>query len=58
MMEIILDTRHPHYEFNTDPLHKEYISLRWYSVLELVVPIRISLIEVCANKEATEVPIG
>jgi hypothetical protein len=28
MMEIILDTRHPHYEFNTDPLHKEYISLR------------------------------
>jgi hypothetical protein len=28
-------------------LHMEYISLRWYEILELVVPIRISLIEGC-----------
>ena len=28
-------------------LHMEYISLRWYDIPELVVPIRISLIEGC-----------
>jgi len=28
-------------------LHVEYISLSWYDILELVVPIIISLIEVC-----------
>jgi len=41
-------------------LHMEYISLRWNDIPELVVPIRISLIDVAANKEATEprVPFG
>jgi hypothetical protein len=28
-------------------LHMEYISLSWYDITELVVPIRIYLIEVC-----------
>jgi hypothetical protein len=28
-------------------LHMEYMSLRWYDIPELVVPIRISLIEGC-----------
>ena len=32
----------------------EYISLSLYDIPELVVPIRISLIAVAANKEATE----
>ena len=35
-------------------LYMEYISLRWYDIPELVAPIRISLIEVDANTEATE----
>ena len=35
-------------------LHMEYISLSWYDIPELVVHIRISLIDVAANKEATE----
>ena len=34
--------------------HMEYISLRWYDIPELVAPIRMSLIEAAANKEATE----
>ena len=35
-------------------IYMEYISLRWYDIPELVAPIRISLIEDAANKEATE----
>jgi hypothetical protein len=37
-----------------------YISLRWYDIPELVAPIRMSLIEDAATKEATEtrVPFG
>jgi hypothetical protein len=40
--------------------HMEYISLRWYHIPEFVAPIRMSLIEDAANKEATEtiVPFG
>jgi hypothetical protein len=40
--------------------HMEYISFRWYDIPELLVPIRISLIEDAANKQATEtrVPFG
>ena len=34
--------------------YMEYISLRWYDIPELVAPIRMSLIEDAANKEATE----
>jgi hypothetical protein len=36
-------------------LHMEYISLSWYAIPELVVPIRVA-----ANKEATEsrIPLG
>jgi hypothetical protein len=38
----------------------EYISLSLYDIPELVVPIRISLIEGSANKKATEpmIPLG
>jgi hypothetical protein len=38
----------------------EYISLRRYDIPELVAPIRLSLIEDAANKEAIEtmVPFG
>jgi hypothetical protein len=39
---------------NQQHLHMEYISLSWYDIPELVVPIKISLIRVAANKEATE----
>ena len=35
-------------------LHMEYISLRWYDIPELVVPITISLREGCCYKEATQ----
>ena len=35
-------------------LHMAYIYLSWYDIPEHVVPIRNSLIEGCANKEATE----
>jgi hypothetical protein len=40
--------------------HMQYISLRWYDIPELVAPIRMSLIEDAANKEATatRVPFG
>jgi hypothetical protein len=40
--------------------HMEYISVRWYDIPDLVAPIRMSLIEDSANKEATEtrVPFG
>jgi hypothetical protein len=31
-------------------LHMEYISLSWYDIPDLVVPIRISLIEGCCQK--------
>ena len=38
----------------------KYISLSWYDIPDFVVPIRISLTRVAANKEATEprVPFG
>ena len=38
----------------------EYISLRCYDIPSLVAPLRMSLIEDAANKEATEtrVPVG
>jgi hypothetical protein len=42
------------YSNNQQHLHMEYISLSWYDIPELVVPIKISLIRVAANKEATE----
>ena len=32
------------------PLYMEYISLRWYDIPELVIPIRISLIEDCCQQ--------
>jgi hypothetical protein len=51
-------TTHPHYNTNVkyayiyvatfqQLLHMEYISLRWYDIPELVVPIRMFLIEGC-----------
>jgi hypothetical protein len=40
-------TFHLHVATFQQHLHMEYISLRWYDIPELVVPIRITLIEGC-----------
>jgi len=41
-------------------LHMEYIFLNWCDIPELLLPIRISLIEDCCKNNATEpeIPIG
>jgi hypothetical protein len=47
LKEIVIDryvsTFHQH-------LHMEYISLSWYDIPELVIPIRISMIEGCCKQ--------